>query len=282
MLRAARAALGLVIPGELLMVILLASGVSVPPPVMAVSGTLVACVITLETVVVARLFRAARREGAGRRRAVRLTYERLVPITVRRLLGFEAAGMAALALWIARRRHGVPPGARALPYAGAQTFMMGVFVFAMVVELVGLELLLRALDAPAALRVTVLVIDVYGVLIAFAVRAACATRPHVVTETEVRVRYGAFFDLRIPRERVTAVRRVSHFDEKGLIGVDGDRLAVAVSSQTNIALELDRPITATRPLGRTVEVGTVRFFADDPAAALDALRTRPEPVAEAA
>ncbi|MCE7081991.1 hypothetical protein [Streptomyces sp. ST2-7A] len=282
MLRAARAALCLVIPGELLLAVLLTSGVSIPSPVLVVSGVFVACVIALETVVVARLFLAARREGAGRREAVRLTYERLVPITARRLVGFEAAGMAALVRWLGRRRHGVPADAIALPYAGARAFTMGILVFAAIVELVGLELLLRALDAPAALRITVLVIDAYGVLIAFAMMAACSTRPHVVTGTEVRVRYGAFFDLWIPRERITAVRRDSRFDEKGLIGVDGDRLAVAVSSQTNLVLELDRPITAVRPLGGTVEVGTVRFFADHPAAALDALRTRPEPMTEAA
>jgi hypothetical protein len=107
--------------------------------------------------------------------------------------------------------------------------------------------------------------------------AASITRPHVVTDQEVRVRYGAFFDLRVPRDRIAAVRRAGNHNESGMVTVAGDQLAVAVSSQTNLVLDLTEPVTVVRPLGRQALVRTVRFFADDPVAAYAALRPAAEP-----
>ncbi|MFF0775592.1 hypothetical protein ACFYUK_42365 [Nonomuraea wenchangensis] len=274
MLRFSRAALYAVVPAELLFAVLLVSGVSLPLPVVAVAEAAVAAVLVLEAVTTYRLFSAARRGGADRRAAFRAAYEQLVPEQVRRIMGFDLKGMISLALWVARRRHGVPDRATAVSYSGAQTLTMTIFLGAMVVELVVAEVLLRAFDAPVGLRAVVLVADAYTVLIVLAVIAACVTRPHVVSDDEVRIRYGAFFDLRVPRERIAAVRHVRNFNESATVKVDGDRLAVAVASQTNLVLELTEPVTAVRPLGRRAEVRTIRLFADDPTAALAALRPR--------
>jgi len=200
---------------------------------------------------------------------------RLVGVA-RRLMEFDAKGMVSLVLWALRRRDGVPPGATAAPYSGAETPAMLMWLIAMVVELIGLEVLLRALDVPTVLRTVVLVIDAYSVLIVLAVIAACVTRPHVVTPEELRIRYGAFFDLRVPRTLITDVRRVRNFDESGWIRVDGDVLAVAVGSQTNVVVELSEPVVAVRPLGARVRVRTVRFYADDPRAVCTALRIAPD------
>jgi hypothetical protein len=197
--------------------------------------------------------------------------------TVRRVLGFDLKGMVSLALWIARRRHGVARGATAVPYASAQTPVMLVFLGVMVVELVVVDIILRAVHAPAGVRHALFVLDGYTILVVLAMIAAGATRPHVVSADEVRIRYGAFFDLRIPRELIAQVRRVRNYNEKGMVSTGDGWLAVAVTAQTNIVLELTEPVTAVRPLGRRVEAGTIRFFADDPATAIDALRP-PQPV----
>ena len=53
----------------------------------------------------------------------------------------------------------------------------------MIVETVAWDLLLIALDVPDGLRVLVLVLDLYGIVFALALGAACVTRPHVVTPT---------------------------------------------------------------------------------------------------
>jgi hypothetical protein len=196
----------------------------------------------------------------------------MVPEQVRRIMGFDLKGMISIALWVARRRHGVPHGATAVSYSRAQTSTMMMFLFAMVVELVVVDILLRAIGAPAGLRTVILVVDAYTILIVLAVIAACVTRPHVVSADELRIRYGAFFDLRVPHDQISSVRSVCNFNEKGKVKLENGRLAVAVSSQTTMIIELTEPITIVRPLGRRAEARTVCFFADTPNAALDALR----------
>jgi hypothetical protein len=119
--------------------------------------------------------------------------------------------------------------------------------------------------------VVILGVDIYGILVGLAVIAACVTRPHVVSERVLRIRYGAFFDLRIPREMIRSARLARNYNEQGMVSVTDGRLAAAVSSQTNVIVELAEPVTVVRPLGRRAEASTVRFFADDPAAALAAL-----------
>jgi len=62
-----------------------------------------------------------------------------------------------------------------------------------------------------------------------------------------------------------------------MVKVEGDRLAVAVSSQTNLILELTEPITAVRPLGRRAQARTICLFADDPRTAANALQPAKPP-----
>ncbi|MER5646191.1 hypothetical protein [Streptosporangium sp. NPDC002524] len=273
MLRAARAALFAVIPMELLLVILLVSGVPLPGPVIVAAELLVASMLVLEAVTAYRLFRAERRGGADRRAALGATFRLLVPVRVRRLVGFELKGVASVALWIARRRDGVPPGATAAPYAREQASIQLVLLFVLIVETVGIELLLRALDVPSALRIAVLVADVYGIVYVLMLAAASVTRPHVVTADELRVRSAMYFDLRVPRELISSVRLSRDYNESGMITFRGSRLSVVVSSQTNVVVELAEPVTAVRPLGGRAEVTTIRFFTDTPDALLNALRS---------
>ncbi|MEV4474569.1 hypothetical protein ACFFR3_23475 [Nonomuraea salmonea] len=191
---------------------------------------------------------------------------------VLRIVGFEVKGLAAIAAWIVRRRHGVPDGATALAYGKEQAFMLGLMSFAMAVETVVVDLLLAALGVPAWLRYGVLIADLYGLLYVLMLAAGCATRPHVVTADELRVRYGVYLDLRVPRELVAGVRTGRAYHQGGMITVEGGRLTVAVSSQTNVTVELAEPVTVVRPLGRRAEVTSVRFFAQDPEMAVAALK----------
>lgn len=273
MLRVARAALFAMVAVELPLAVLLVSGVSLPEPLVVAAELAVVVMLVLEVVTAYRLFRLERRRGATRGTAARATVDRLIPLPVRRIMAFDVKGMVSLALWVARRRHGVPPGSTPVSYAREQTSIMLMLVMLTVAELVAVEILLRSIGAPAALRTALLVLDAYGVVIVLAIIAACVTRPHVVGADDVRIRYGAFLDLRVPRERIAEVRRIRNYNESGpMVGNDG-RLVVAVLSQTNLLIELTEPVTAVRPLGRHAEVRTIRFFADDPEAALTALRS---------
>ncbi|MFI6599973.1 hypothetical protein ACIBHX_27345 [Nonomuraea sp. NPDC050536] len=189
-----------------------------------------------------------------------------------RVLRFEVDGLASLGMWVRRRLDGVPAGATALPYVKEQAALLMVLTFVMVVETVAVDLFLNAVGVPMAVRGPVLVLDVYGVLFAAMFAAACATRPHVVTPTELRIRVGAYLDLRVPREQISAVRLARNYNEQSMVSVADGRLVVAISSQTNIAVDLTEPITVTRPLGGRAQVTRIRFFTDDPKAALTALR----------
>lgn len=277
MVRLARAALFTVVPVELLVLTLAATGASLPSTLVVATEMAVVALFVLEAVVAHRLFRRARRGGADRRAALRATVDRLVPVQVRRIMDFDLKGMVSLVQWATRHRNGVPPGAAVLPYARAQVPMLMVFLFVMVVEVVCLELLLRGIGAPARLRTGVLVVDLYSVLFGLQFAAACVTRPHVVSADELRIRFGVFFDLRVPRRRIRAVRLAPNYNEAGMVKTYDERLAVAVTAQTNVVVELTEPITVVRPLGRRAEARTIRFFTDAPNTALDALRPLRQP-----
>lgn len=187
------------------------------------------------------------------------------------MIASELRAWHSLWLWITRRRHGVPVGATAVPYSREQSTTLMMWLFAMVVETVGVDLLLLSVGVPGWLGYLILALDVYGVMFAVTFLAACVTRPHVVTDEELCVRLGPYVDLRIPIDTISAVRQVRSFDDKLAFG--GEKVSVAVSSQTNVVVELAEPVDFVRPLGKPGRATSVRFFADDPAAAVRSLRT---------
>ncbi|MEV0622959.1 hypothetical protein AB0I81_57245 [Nonomuraea sp. NPDC050404] len=191
---------------------------------------------------------------------------------VRRVLEFEGQGLAAIGMWLLRRKHGVPPGSTVATYSKEQTFTLTLFAFAFAVETVVADLLLVSFGVTGWVRYAVLVADLYGLLFVATMAAGSVTRPHVVTADELRIRYGHYFDLRVPRELITSVRTSRNYNETSMVSVKGERLALAVSSQTNVTVELSEPITAVRPLGQRVEITSIRFFADRPETLLAALR----------
>ncbi|WP_113701876.1 hypothetical protein [Nonomuraea lactucae] len=177
-LRLARAALYAVVPAELLLVILVASGTPLPAPAVVAAEAVAALVLCLAAVVAYRLYGSGRRGGAGRRAALSATVDQLVPVRVRRLVEFELKGLVSIALFALRRRERLPAGAVAVPYAKEQAPSLLIMLFLMVVETAGIDLLLVSLDVPSPVRVSVLVLDVYGVLLAVALGASGAVRPH--------------------------------------------------------------------------------------------------------
>ncbi|SCK14647.1 hypothetical protein H181DRAFT_00961 [Streptomyces sp. WMMB 714] len=271
--RLSRAVLLAVLPVELLLGVLLVSGVQLPAAATVAAEAVVALVLLAELAAGWREFTRARRRGEDRGAALRTTVRQLVPVQVRRILSFELKGIGALLLWAARRRNGVPPGTVAVPYAKEQFSTLLAFAFVMAVEAAGVEVLLLELDAPAGLRAVFLLLDGYSLLAVLALLAARVTRPHVVSAHELRVRSGVFVDLRIPRALISSVRTSRKYDERGMASVEDGRCAVPVASQTNVTVELTEPVTVERPLGRRARATTVRFFADAPTAAVEALRT---------
>ncbi|MFI1582918.1 hypothetical protein [Embleya sp. NPDC020630] len=272
MLRPARWTMYVAIPAELLLTLVLLSGVPLPDPVLAASGAAATAALVSTLAAAGPIYAAARRANADRRTATRHTVREIVPTPARRVVSFDAKGVQSLWLLCLRRKHGIPPDAVTVPYAREPMPMMLLWVFVLTVDAVATEVVLRGVGAPPILRRAFLVVDVYSIFTAVAVAATWVTRPHVVTADELRLRSGAFFDLRIPRHTVASVRLARCFNESSAIAVAGDRLGVCVASQSNVVVELSEPVRYTRPLGRRGEARTIRFFTDTPEAAVAALR----------
>ncbi|MDX6759868.1 MULTISPECIES: hypothetical protein [Streptomyces] len=268
--RAARIAVAAVLPAELALVVCAAAGMRPPAPVLAAAEAVVCGVLLLEAWVLHRLYAAARAAGEERGAAVRTAVRAVVPVQVRRLLRHELRAGASLGRWVLRRKHGVRPGDLAAAYTEPQTALMYGMLFVSVVETVALALLI---PWPAVHRV-VLVLDVYGIVLVIALHAACVTRPHVVgADGSLRIRYGALFDLAVPPDAVACVRVERRYPEGRLVTLSPDGvLDLIVGSQTTVTLELNRPLTFTRPLGARASARTIRFHADDPRALVSALR----------
>ncbi|MGW0839059.1 hypothetical protein ACWD26_02655 [Streptomyces sp. NPDC002787] len=176
----------------------------------------------------------------------------------RSLVCHELLLLASLLRWVARRPHGIGDGGRAFGYARGQGAMMFGFGFVCVVETVTMSVLLR--DFPLVHQVF-LVLDLYTILVVAGLHAASVTRPHVLTDTTLRLRRFATVDLCVPLTAVASVRRelcTTHEKRDGELNME-------VGSQTTIIVELAQPVSYSTFLGRRREVRLVRFHADDSA-----------------
>ncbi|GAA3124580.1 hypothetical protein GCM10010466_14300 [Planomonospora alba] len=207
---------------------------------------------------------------------------RTVLTAARRLIRLEGRTAASLLLWPTGRRHGVGDGDRAFGYLRGEAPAMLAMLSVLVAEGAAMAFLIPwpVVHLTALALHILLVVQVLGSV------AAGVTRPHVLSATELRVRYGAAFDLRIPLHLITEVRLDRRVHDGGTVRLDGGRVNVIVSSMTSVTVELAEPVAVTRPLGRTGTASLVRLHADAPQelvreleARLLAVRHRGVPVA---
>ncbi|MCX4663552.1 hypothetical protein [Streptomyces uncialis] len=187
--------------------------------------------------------------------------------TLGRIVRHEARAMRSLALWAARRTHGVGVDGQAFGYARGQAAMVYGITFACLVETVGISYLLR--DLPVA-HAVMLVLDVYTLLTILALQSAAVTHPHVLTGRSLRIRRGVTVDLLVPLADLTAVRRELRTSPDRRPG----ELTLDIGALTNVTVELAAPVTRTTLLGRTERITTVRLYAEDPDALARELRSR--------
>ncbi|MGW5862493.1 hypothetical protein ACWFRJ_10025 [Streptomyces sp. NPDC055239] len=236
-----------VVPVELVLVVCLLTGASLPTDVLIGVEAAAMALLVVEGVGLSVLYRR------GGRAAVR----EVVPEPVRRILRHELRVLGSLGLWVARRRHGVREGDLAFGHARDQAAMLYGLVFVCVVETVGMAVLLRSWPA---IHAVMLVVDVYTVVLMLGVHAASVTRPHVLSADALRVRHGAHRDLRIPLDRIASVSGERRFTHEAADGV----LNIPVAAQTSLTLELTEPVTAVGFLGGRQPVTTVRLHSDEP------------------
>ncbi|NGN64988.1 hypothetical protein G5C51_13915 [Streptomyces sp. A7024] len=259
------------VPGELVLVICLVSGASIPAPVQRAVEALTLALFAAAATVLAADHRRHRAAGLPPREALLAAVRDTAPATVRRLTVHELKLFTSFCRWITRRPpHGVGPGDAAVTYAAGQSFVIWGFLFVSVIETVALALIIPW----PVVHLTFLVIDIWGIYFIIALHASCAVRPHVIAaDGSLHLRYGVLLGLRIPADRIARVRTDRCFPDGGgpaLVRDDGS-LDLAVSSQTTVTVELTEgePLRFVRPLGKVAAIqGPVRFYADDPASAV--------------
>ncbi|MCF2530488.1 hypothetical protein [Yinghuangia soli] len=262
------------LPAELVIVLCVAGGVAVPRPARLGLELAVLSIVFAATAVLSADYR--RHRGAGGhapRAALTAAVADTVPAPVRKLTAHELFLSTSFLRWVTRRGpHQVGDGDLAVPYAPGQTMVMYGFLFASVIETVALAFLIPWPTVHAVL----LVVDIWGCYFILALHASCIVRPHVIgADGSLRLRYGALLDIRIPADRIAAVRLDRKYPEGKLAAVGADGVAdLAVGGQTTVTVELVEPVPYVRALGAPAEARVLRFYAEDPAAAVTALRTR--------
>ncbi|WP_261720368.1 hypothetical protein [Streptomyces sp. FZ201] len=259
------------VPGELVLIVCVAGGVTVPPVARTVTRSAALLLLIAAGALLFLDHRRHRGGGLDRRTAPRAAIADTVPAPVRRLAAHEVFLSTSFLRWTTRRGpHGVREGDTAVPYAPGQSATMFGFFFVCVVETVALAFLI---PWPVVHAVT-LVLDIWGCYFVLALHASCVVRPHVIgPDGSLRLRYGALLDIRVPADRIASVRLDRRFPEGKLGAVDADGVAdLAVAGQTTVTVELTEPVTYVRALGKPAEARVLRFYAEDAGGAVAALR----------
>ncbi|CCK25120.1 hypothetical protein BN159_0741 [Streptomyces davaonensis JCM 4913] len=259
------------LPGELLLILCVAGGVTVPPAARLAARLAVLTLMIAAGTLLPLDYRRHRRAGLDPRPALLGALADTIPAPVRRLTAHELFLSTSFVRWVTRRGpHGVREGDVSVPYAPGQTAVMLGFFFVCVVETVALAFLI---PWPVVHAVT-LVLDIWGCYFVIALHASCVVRPHVIApDGSLRLRYGVLLDIRIPADRVASVRQDRKFPEGKLAAVDDNGVAdIAVAGQTTVTVELTEPVAYIRALGTPAEARAFRFYAEDPGAAVAALR----------
>ncbi|GGK72811.1 hypothetical protein Ppa06_31170 [Planomonospora parontospora subsp. parontospora] len=176
------------------------------------------------------------------------------------LVRHQRRTITSLLLWPTGGRHGVREGDRVFGYLRGEVPVMLAMLFVLVLEGAAMAFLIPW----PVVHLAVLVLHVCLVAQVLGSVAAGVTRPHVVSTGELRVRYGAAFDLRIPLHLITGVRLDRRVHDGGTVRLGGDRLEVVVSARTSVTVELSEPVPVILPLGRTGTASLVRLHADGP------------------
>jgi hypothetical protein len=182
----------------------------------------------------------------------------------------------SLARWVGHRPD-VGAGGRAFPYRGPELPLILTFTVLSIGEVVLIDTAVPWSPAWTWLRMSLLVMGLWGVFLALGLLAAVTVHPHVAGPAELRIRSGRRVDVRLPRSAVTAVRATARIRDGRSVQVHDGVLALPVGNRTTVEITLDPPVEATLPGYGTVPLRAVHLHADDAAAFARAARPRPLP-----
>ncbi|WP_341955687.1 hypothetical protein [Microbacterium sp. LWH13-1.2] len=201
------------------------------------------------------------------------------PTPLARVLNFlHRAWIAELRVYssIARaiaRRPAIPQGGTGIGYHRPVLTILFIFIGLSAVEIPILDLIVHPWPT---VRITLLILGIWGVTWMVGLLCAMLMRPHTVGPDGIRVRSGLELDVPVSWADIASVAIDRRVDEPKQPRVTGSEYAERMQDETNIEIELERPVAirlpGLAPKGGTHRVDRIRFWADDPRAFLDAAR----------
>lgn len=179
-------------------------------------------------------------------------------------LVFELNIYKNLLLWLLRRRS-TPAGFESAGYARLATPMMALWIFGSALELP----LVHILVPWDVVRISLLVVGVWGLLWMLGVLAGLRTYPHLLGSDGLVIRNGAMHEIAVRWETIVKVTTQDRSLPSSMWvlqpeEVDGGRhLNVTVSGRVNVHLAFQEPIAVRTTKGDMVVSG-VDFWADEP------------------
>lgn len=191
---------------------------------------------------------------------------------IRRASAMEAGGWAGLGRLIFARPR-VPRGAVAVSYHRPVRAILIVFIVLSAVEIPIIDLIVHPWPF---VRIPLLVLGIWGLAFMLGLLASYITRPHAVGPEGIRIRQGSEIDIALSWDDVLSVARRTELRHKGPKYTPGRTddawvLHLPMQDETNLVVELERPVEITMPQG-AVRVDEIRFWGDDPLAFLSATR----------
>lgn len=208
-----------------------------------------------------RAFHRDRRSGATPWSAFVATVDDVLPAPMAAALLHEATIVRSLWLAIRRRDDGVGPADDAFSYAAGAGLTMGALTVVAAVELIVVHLLV---PWPWA-RTLLILVGLWSVVLVLGAWAGLCRHPHVVSADRLLLRAGPRVAVEVPWRLLSGVRRHSLHDPTSVKAV-GRRLHLPIHGSTRLIADLTEPVTAHLSFGRTAEVDSIAFSADDPAA----------------
>lgn len=263
--------------GELILFI---GGGGINPNVAAAAVVSLELVLVLfvgsEFAVLRRSFKAARANGLDSLASLKMALEEVLPRPIASVVLLDVATWYALWQRI-RGRRDVGVDAVAIPYGSDLRPFVLVTVGLGVVELVVVHLLVPWPPARWAL----LVLGVISLLWIFGFLASLRVMPHTIDSRNLRLRFAGFTDIMIPTELIdkAQVRNIAKGHKRTVAVADGV-LTIEVAGGSNIAVSLREPFEVQLPAWPWSKpeppqpVHEVRFVADDPKMAVEALGQR--------
>ncbi|MHC9044843.1 hypothetical protein ACYX8G_09685 [Microbacterium saperdae] len=189
-----------------------------------------------------------------------------------RALTSEVRGYASIGRAIARRP-AIPQGGTGLGYHRPVLTILIVFIALSAVEIPILDLIVHPWPA---VRIPILILGIWGLTWMVGLLCAMIMRPHTVGPDGIRVRSGLEIDVALAWDDIASIAIDRRVDEPKTPCITGTEYAERMQDETNIEIELERPVTirlpGLAPRGGAHEVTRVRLWTDEPRAYLDAAR----------